>query len=93
MKRDPEVQKIYDFVDKHYKYLSSDLDDDVVEAWMKADGILYIERKKVIRQREHDRRSLQESLELKQGCRKAGLLLLALLIIPWLVLTMIVMAR
>ena len=93
MKRDPEVQKIYDFVEKHHKYLSSDLGDDAVEEWMKADGILYIERKKVIRQREHDRRSLQESLELRQGCRKAGLILLALLVIPWLILTMIAMAR
>lgn len=75
-----EVDKIKAFVARYHAYLLSDLNDQDLLAEMKADGVLPIDRQRVIRQRQYDRKKEEEDRALKQGCRQAGLLLLGIIV-------------
>lgn len=91
---DEEAKKIYDFVKRYHVYLSSDLDDESVKAWMKADGVMPLDAVRVINQRAYSRKKAEEDAKnaelnkkLEHGCALSLLILFLLIFIPMVIIS------
>lgn len=91
---DEEVKKTYDFVKRYHVYLSSNLDDESVKAWMKADGVMPLDVVRVIHQRVYDRKKAGEDAKnaelnkkIEHGCALSLLILFLLIFIPMIIIS------